>query len=282
MRHSTPSKRSSQTSSSFDTIKAQRLARRDFLQGIMIAGVGIVGIASSVEQVFARTPVEAGARGAASTLRPMLAHRFDGADAWREALSVHPLLAQQFDDADAWRDQVQNLTERLDSSLAEEIKPQIRNANLVRRPEGTDTHTAYASPLVFDSWNLRERKVVCNNGYAIKKFPLYAVSCTCEEHRDLNHFEIGSFISSDEYNRFNCVLAPAGPRRAFDNTQYSDHAKQDFSNTVARHYRRDPARYRVHYHRRVTTHDGTTKRRAYLASYSPKATPEVFIGSEDI
>lgn len=282
MRNSTLNNRFSQTADSSDSTKVQQIARRNFLQGIMLAGAGIVGIVSSVENVFAQPLVEAPARGIASKLRPVLAHRFDDANAWREALSVHPLLAQQFDDADAWRDQVQNLTERLDSSLAEEIKPQIRNANLVRRPEGTDTHTAYASPLVFDSWNLREHKVVCNNGYAIKKFPLYAVSCTCEEHRDLNHFEIGSFISSDEYNRFNCVLAPAGPRRAFDNTQYSDHARQDFSNTVARHYRRDPTPYRVHYHRRVTTHDGTTKRRAYLASYSPKATPEVFIGSEDI
>lgn len=282
MRNSTSNNHFSQTASSFDSIKAQRIARRAFLHGIMIAGVGIVGIVSSVEHVFAQPLGEAPARGAASTLRPVLAHRFDDADAWREALVVYPLLAQQFDTPDDWRDQVQRLTSRLDSSLGGEVNPQIRNANLVERDDPTSTHTAFASKYIFDGWNLQEHKVVCDNAYAIKRFPLYDVSCTCEEYRDLNYFEIGSFISSEEYDRFGCVLVPAGPRRGFDNTQYSDHARQDFSNTVARHYQRDPTPYRVHYHRRVSTHDGSTKRRAYLASYSPKATPEVFIGSEDI
>ncbi|HMF55719.1 MAG TPA: hypothetical protein VK619_05130 [Pyrinomonadaceae bacterium] len=249
----------------------------------MMAGVGIVGITSSVKHVFAQPLDNADAPGAASSVKHMLAHKFDDAHAWREALSVYPLLAQQFDNPDAWRHQVQNLTSTLDFSLGSEINPQIMNANLVERPDATDTHTAYASRLLFNGWNLRERKVVCDNAYAIQKFPLYDVSCTCEQYRDLNYSEIGSFISSYEYNRFKCVLVPAGPREGFDDdTEYSDHAKQDFSNTVARRYGRDPNSYHVHYHRRVATHNGTKKRRVFLATNLAQGRHEVFIGDEDI
>jgi hypothetical protein len=235
------SERFSQTERLFDSAKTEQVGRRQFIQGILIVGASLTALGSATEYAS----------------------------------------AQQFDDAEAWRDRVTGFVSTIfDPSRAQSINSQIQVANIDRAPSPTDLHTAYAAPWVFTDRAIDTKRVVCDNGFALVKFPLYDVQCPCRDWRDLNAAEIACITSSTEWSRFKCVVAPDSPRMP---VEYADHA--DFRKAVQDVYNRKPEHFRVHYKRHFTTHSGR-RRRAYLASDISQTSrqPEVtvFIGAEDI
>ena len=107
MRTPTPSDNFSKTASLSDSLVADRIERREFIRRVIVAGVGVAGLAASSELAS----------------------------------------AQQFDDPEAWRYQVKGFVNTVfDPRRARDINSQIQDISMGRAPAASDIHSAYSAP----------------------------------------------------------------------------------------------------------------------------------------
>jgi len=243
MRTPTPSDNFSKTASLSDSLVADRIERREFIRRVIVAGVGVAGLAASSELAS----------------------------------------AQQFDDPEAWRYQVKGFVNTVfDPRRARDINSQIQDISMGRAPAASDIHSAYSAPWIFTSATIGTVRVVCDNGFALDRFPLYDAQCPCRDGRDLNAAEIASITSPFEINRLGCVVTPDSARMP---VEYNDHA--NVRELIRSVYNRNPDDFRIHYKRHFTTHRGRRHRTYYASDHArltPQGQPEktLFVGPEDI
>ncbi|HEY9405717.1 MAG TPA: twin-arginine translocation signal domain-containing protein [Pyrinomonadaceae bacterium] len=161
------------------------------------------------------------------------------------ALAPNIVLAQH-SDFKRWRDRVNGFVYSVceDESRARTITSQLNSTGLQWRGETTDFHYYYAAPIIFAGGMILSERVICNNGFEVKRYPFYDHQYPCQHVTDLNAFEIRCVTNPVEIKEYGCVMAPHGRRRSLEG--YADHANY---RRVAKTYDIDPDQFEPEYKR---------------------------------
>ena len=194
---------------------------------------------------FLRTLGIAGVAGAAIALTPNIA-------------PAKPILtASQWEKScDDWLECMTALVLAIydGNSRGDRIIEKLSNSKLSANSglDSSNIHDRYSARHVFRV-EIDYDEVICTNGFMVKRFPFYGLTCGCPVEKDLNGPEISRITSPSAISKFNCVLAPNGYRQ-----KLADHAN-----------------YRANI-RRSKNHDPSDWNPAYVREFVKKKTGEKY------
>jgi hypothetical protein len=167
-----------------ETNQSPLFGRRQFLQTVAVAGLGL---ALASEGVLAMP----GSTGAMA------------------------------DSPGLWRDCVTGFVYTVcDAPTAEAVNTRLLRTTLRYAPTPTGFHDYFSAPFVFED-QIEPESVICGNGFEVNQFPLYGMHPPCEPCQDLNSSEIKRITNAKERNFYRCVVSPVGERRnTYDHASY--------------------------------------------------------------